>query len=509
MISRIAKNFQDYFANVMTQKIGMDIFTKTIAHAFHIPYKYLEDQSSGQLLQKLQKARTDIQTYILQLINTVFLAIVTLIFVIGYAFTTNRMIGTILILLFPLMWATTYFLSKSIKKAQDSIVSQTAILAWATTETIRNISLVKILWLENQELKRINHANEGILDLELLKIRKIRSMEFIQWTLVNGIRVAFLGVMFWMIFKNYLTLGEFFSFFFYLFFIFAPLWQLWAVMKNYQEAKASNDVLEEIMKMPPAPIIQNPQNIQTINSIIFDNIWFGYDGWKDILNSINISIKSWETIAFVWSSWSGKSTILKLLVGLYEPTSGSIKYNNHDILNYNMQDLNKKIGIVTQDSQLFSWTIKDNLTFVKPDANDEECIKVLIQAQLWDFINEQKDGLLTKIGEGWVKLSGGQKQRLAIARALLRNPDLLIFDEATSNLDSIIEKEITETIKEITKNRPNMITILVAHRLSTVMHADIVYVLEQWNINEKWTHEMLLDQKGLYYALWREQIGEK
>lgn len=508
MVSRIAKNFQDYFANVMTQKMGMDIFTKTISHAFHIPYKFLEDQSSGQLLQKLQKARTDIQSYILQLINVVFLAIVSLTFVIGYAFMTHRIIWTILVLLFPLMGLTTYFLSKSIKKAQDSIVSKTASLSWATTETIRNISLVKILGLEQQELQRINTANEGILDLELLKIRKIRSMEFIQGTLVNAIRVSLLGTMFWMIFKWYLTLWEFFSLFFYSFFVFAPLGQLGAVMKNYQEAKASHDTLEEIMKMPPAPIVENPTSLQTIDHISFDNVSFNYEGGKEILKNIDIDMVSWKTIAFVGPSWSWKSTLLKLLVGLYNPTSGTVSYNKHDLQSYDLAELNKKIGIVTQDPQLFSWSIKDNLIFVKPDATNDECLQVLEQAQLGEFLREQHDGLWTKIWEWGLKLSGGQKQRLAIARALLRNPDVLIFDEATSSLDSIIEKEITETIKSVTTDRPDMMTILVAHRLSTVMHADEIYVLEKWILSEAGTHAELVEKKWLYYALWREQIGE-
>lgn len=382
-------------------------------------------------------------------------------------------------------------------------------LAWATTETIRNISLVKILGLEKQELERINNANEGILSLELLKIRKIRSMEFIQGTLINAIRVGLLGTMLWMIFKWYLTLGEFFSFFFYSFFIFAPLGQLWVVMKSYQEAKASNEVLEEIMMMPPVPEVKNPSPVDTIKEIRFDKVWFGYENKEDILRDINLDMKAGKTIAFVGPSGAGKSTILKLLVGLYTPKTGIITYNDKSLQSYSLQELNKKIGIVTQDPQLFSGTIKDNLIFVKPNATDEECMQVLKIAQMWEFINKQKDGLSLRIGEWWLKLSWGQKQRLAIARALLRDPDLLIFDEATSSLDSIVEKEITQTIKKITKSRPNMITVLVAHRLGTVMHADQIMVLEKWSISETGTHQELLEQRGLYYALRREQIWER
>lgn len=406
------------------------------------------------------------------------------------------------------MGFTTYFLSKSIKKAQDSIVSQTSILAWATTETIRNISLVKILWLEQQELQRINKANEGILDLELLKIRKIRSMEFIQWTLINAIRVGLLWTMFFMIFKWYLTLWEFFSFFFYSFFVFAPLGQLGAVMKSYQEAKASHDLLEQITNIPPTPLVQDPTPIKNITHITLDHVSFAYENHNPIIHDISLKMEKGQTVAFVWPSGSGKSTLLKLLVGLYEPNSGDILYNNHNLKTYNLQEVNKSIGIVTQEAQLFSGSIKDNLIFVYPQATDEECFKVLKQAQLMEFIDSQADGIHTKIGEWWLKLSGGQKQRLAIARALLRKPHVLIFDEATSSLDSIVEKDITETIKHISSHHNDMIIILVAHRLSTVLHADHIYVLEKWSLSESWTHTSLVEQKWLYYALWREQIGQ-
>jgi ATP-binding cassette subfamily B protein len=252
------------------------------------------------------------------------------------------------------MGITTFYLSKSIKKSQDSIVKESALLAGTTTETIRNISLVKILGLETQELKRIDQANKGILDLELLKIRKIRSMEFIQGTLINAVRVCLLGIMFWMIYKGFITFGEFFSFFFYSFFIFGALGQLGAVMKTYQEAKASHNALEEIMKLPPTPIVQNPTPVQTITDISLDKVSFAYENNKETLTNITVDMQAGKTVAFVGPSGSGKSTLLKLLVGLYEPNSGSVKYNGHDLSGYDLQDLNKTIGIVTQDPQLFS-----------------------------------------------------------------------------------------------------------------------------------------------------------
>ena len=207
-------------------------------------------------------------------------------------------------------------------------------------------------------------------------------------------------------------------------------------------------------------------------------------------------------------SGSGKTTLVKLLVGLYQPQSGTIRYNGNAFDTIDLNDLRSQIGLVTQDTQLFAGTIRENLLFVRPGATDEECMDVLHKAALAPLLARADKGLNTIIGEGGVKVSGGEKQRLSIARALLRNPKLLVFDEATSALDSLTEDEISETIAGIS-HQGNQITILIAHRLSTIMHADRIYVLEKGKIIEQGSHYDLVDEKGLYYAMWRQQIGEK
>jgi ATP-binding cassette subfamily B protein len=193
---------------------------------------------------------------------------------------------------------------------------------------------------------------------------------------------------------------------------------------------------------------------------------------------------------------------------LYPPLEGDILYNNIKSKEIDLDQLREKIGFVTQDTQLFSGTIRENLLFVQPNATDEECMTVLQQAACRTLLARADKGLDTVIGEGGVKVSGGEKQRLSIARALLRRPDILVFDEATSSLDSITEEEITDTIKDVSV-LDNHITILIAHRLSTIMHADRIFVLEKGNIIESGKHLELIEQKGLYYAMWRQQIGEK
>ena len=199
---------------------------------------------------------------------------------------------------------------------------------------------------------------------------------------------------------------------------------------------------------------------------------------------------------------------MKLLVGLYRPQEGSIEYNGLDETKINFDDLRNQIGFVTQDTNLFSGTIKENLMFVNPAATDADLRDVLEKASCTNLVSRAEKGLDTMIGEGGLKLSGGEKQRLSIARALLRKPQLLIFDEATSALDSLTEEDITNTIKNISSAK-EQISILIAHRLSTIMHADRIYVLEKGDVVETGTHEKLLEEKGLYYAMWRQQIGER
>jgi ATP-binding cassette subfamily B protein len=403
-----------------------------------------------------------------------------------------------------------FFISRRIKVQQRVIVTQTAELAGSTTETLRNVELVKSLGLEGQEIARLNRVNAGILELELKKIRFLRYYSFLQGTIINTTRASILFLTLWLLFDKQLTLGEFYALFFYSFPIFSPLAELGAIIAQYQEARASMEKLEEVLAIEPEPKPANPQPIGGLSRIAFERVWFTYpSSTTPSLEDISLDLHAGETVAFVGPSGSGKTSLVKLLVGLYRASSGRLRVNGIDLGDIDPDALRARIGLVTQDTQLFAGTIRDNLTFVNPAATDAQCLEVLRQAAALPIIERGGKGLDTKIGEGGIKISGGERQRLAIARALLREPELMIFDEATSSLDSITERSITETIRTLTTGAHRRMTVLVAHRLSTIAHAQRIHVLAKGHIVETGTHESLLATNGLYAALWREQSARR
>jgi ATP-binding cassette subfamily B protein len=508
-VSRVAKNFQDYYLNNVTQRTGAQIYNDGVRHSLALPYVVFEDQRSGETLGTLQQVRLACETFATSFINVLFVSLIGFIFVTIYALYIYWGVAVVFAATVPIIAIASYLLSTRIKKIQRKILSETTALSGSTTESLRNIELVKSLGLVDQEITRLNSTTDKILALELRKLRYIRSLSFIQGTLINFLRTSILAFLLYLVFMRIITFGEFFSLYIYSFFVFGPLQDVGTVINNWRDAEVALEKFKNIMSMPIEPVPENAKDIGIISELSFQDVSFKYPSAnRPALQHISFDVHSGETVAFVGPSGAGKTSLVKLLVGLYRPQAGEVSYNGVQGGAIDMNILRRQFGFVTQDTQLFAGSIRENLLFVNPSATEAECLDALEKSAAGSLLSRADKGIDTLIGEGGVKVSGGEKQRLSIARALLRRPSLLIFDEATSSLDSLTEEEITKTIRDVSEGA-SRITVLIAHRLSTIMHADRIYVLEKGSIAETGTHAELLEKKGLYYAMWRQQIGER
>ena len=508
-VSRVAKNFQDYFLNVIIQRVGARLYADGVRHSLSVPFAVFEDQRSGETLGKLVKVRADTEKFISAFVNVIFATVIGIIFVMVYSFRIHWAIAPAYFLTVPLLGVLSSFMSRRVKTIQKQIVRETTALQGATTESLRNIELLKSLGLAEQEITRLNNTTDKILALELKKVRYIRSLSFIQGTCVNMMRTLILFMMTYLVLAGHMQVGQLFTLMIYSFFIFGPMQELGNIVTMFRETEASLALFQAILDTPLDKKPEHPVSVDDLRSLAFENVTFSHlTASSPALADVSFRADRGETVAFVGPSGSGKTTLVKLLVGLYQPAQGRILYNGVDNLRLDLDRFRERIGLVTQDAQLFSGSIRENLLFVKPMATDAECIDVLHKAAAQNLLDRADKGLTTLIGEGGMKISGGEKQRLSIARALLRQPQLLVFDEATSALDSLTEEEISRTIRDVSASR-DVITVLIAHRLSTVMHADRIHVLERGRVVEVGHHDALLELKGLYYAMWRQQVGER
>ena len=469
-----------------------------------------EDQRSGETLGRLQKVRTDVERLIATSINVLFTSLVGIIFVMIYAFSVHWVIAPAYFLTVPILGVLSSVLSRRIKEIQKVIVAETTALAGSTTESLRNIELVKSLGLAQQEITRLNATTGKILKLELKKVRYLRSLSFIQGTAVNLLRTSIMFLMLYLIYTRAITVGQFFSLFIYSFFIFGPLQELGNVINIYRETEASLNIYEKILQIPKEAKPANPVPLAGLLTLAFERVSFQHQSASSpAVSDISFQMARGETVAFVGPSGAGKTTLVKLLVGLYQPLSGQILYNgiagHDDRPRTTCASASGSSRRTRSSSRERSARTCCSSTPRRPMPSASRCCARPRATACW---RARIAGSTRVIGEGGVKVSGGEKQRLSIARALLRRPHLLVFDEATSSLDSLTEEGITETMRDVATSGDAM-TVLIAHRLSTILHADRIYVLERGRIVETGGHQQLLEQKGLYYAMWRQQIGER
>ncbi len=509
VLSRLARALQEYVTRLMVQKFGTRLFNDGLRQALRLQFGEFEDLRSGEVLSLLQRARSDSERFINTFINTVFAAAVGMSFLTWYALTRSWLLVPVFIAGVLILGGLTGLLSREIRTQQRSIVRETNRNSGFITESLRNVELIRSLGLTYAEIRRLQARTEDIFALEMEKVKRVRLLSFLQGTTLSLLKLAVLFALLWLIFRDVLSTGELIAMQFISVAIFAPLQELGNIIIAWREAEASLLNFDNLMSKPVEQ--RPPQWTDTgpLEEIRFEDVLFRHRGAPDnALDGVSFAAAIGDTVAFVGPSGSGKSTLVKLLVGLHAPAGGEILFNGISSRATRVNRVRRQIGLVTQETQLFAGTIRENLQLVRPEASDAEMVAVMEQASCVGLLTRSPDGLDTLIGERGVKLSGGEKQRLAIARALLRDPRLLVFDEATSALDSLTEEQVSDTVRQVSSRR-NRITILIAHRLSTVMHADTIHVLERGRIVESGSHQALVAARGLYYAMWRQQIGER
>ncbi|MCF0059180.1 ABC transporter ATP-binding protein [Dyadobacter sp. CY356] len=509
IVAKLSKSYQEYLTRKAVAHFGMNIFNDGLKQTLRLSFQEFEENRSGTTLSVLQKVKTDTERFTNSFINILFSSLISIGFLLWYSINKNWMLIPVFLIGVLVLGSLTGLLSKKIKSIQRNINKQTNAQAGIITESLRNIELVKSLGLTFSEIRRLNKQTLEIFQLEMFKARKVGMLTFLQGVTLNLLKQSILFILLWLIFRKILTTGELIAMQFISTAIFSPLQDLGNLILQYREVDASVKIFDQLMNKPIEQRPENAVEVGPLTSLKFDHVIFRHQSaGYNAIDDISFSVKSGQTIAFVGPSGSGKSTLVKLLIGLYLPVEGHIYFNDDDSSTIRYNPLRRQIGFVTQDTQLFAGTIRENLLYANPSATDADIATALEKASATALIAKASNGVQTILGENGMKLSGGEKQRISIARALLRKPRLLIFDEATSALDSLTEQDITQTIRDISTDRQQM-TILIAHRLSTILHADVIYVLEKGKIVETGSHQDLLDKKGLYYAMWRQQIGER
>ena len=494
----------NYYGHLMSAKIENDMRRDLFEHLQQMSFKYFDNAKTGQLLSRLTSDIAEIGELSFRGPNDIIVCCITMIGTIGILFWMNVYLGILIAVLLIAKTLHTVYVNKKMKAAfRENRIKSGEITARAE-ESLGGIRLVKAFAQEEYELARFMEKSLDFLETrrKSYKILAYFSGSVNFFTNITNLLILACGGL--LIAKDKLSLSDFVAFLLYVNLFMKPLLRLTVFTEMYQRGMAGFQGFYEIMEMKPEIINQKDTVVckKIRGEIEFDNLVFGYSDQKKVIKGFNLKIAPGQTVAFVGETGAGKTTIASLLLRFYDPLSGRILVDGIDIRQYKQQELRRNIGIVQQDVFLFSDSVTHNIAYAKPEAEQSEVENAARLAAADKFIEELPNKYATEIGERGVKLSGGQKQRLAIARVFLKNPPIVILDEATSSLDNYTEKLIQESLDKLAENRT---TLIIAHRMSTIKNADKIIVLNNGEVAEIGTHSTLMSGGGLYYNLYNAQ----
>ena len=506
-LKAVTTYFQKYLMNVAGQSVVMDIRRDLYDHMQRMSLKKIYSSRIGELMSRITGDVATLQSIVTGTIVDMLFNLVTFIGMFAFILYINWKLTCLIILVLPVVAYLLSFAAKRLRKAAHNVQEHLADITATAQEAFSAIRVVRSFATEDEELERFSKANHENYDALLNAV----SVQGISAGVIEVFLIFALSIIFWFggnsVINGALTPGELISFTGYIAFMVQPIRSVMNQMGIVQTGIASTERIFDMLKSPIEDNSLNDGGIKSVRfkgNVEFEHVSFSYESGQSILKDINLNVKAGERIAIVGPTGSGKSTLVDLIPRFYDPDNGRILIDGHDIRELSLKDLRRQIGIVPQECVLMRGTIAFNIAYGLEEQNMNRIIEAAEIADIRTFIESLPDKYESEVGERGVTLSGGQRQRIAIARAVIRDPRILILDEATSSLDIAVERQVQKAINQAMKGRTSFI---IAHRLTTIRSADRILVLENGKFTQSGTHDELMRAGGLYSELYNMQFG--